>query len=127
MTIAKGVPRNNNHPLSVRMQAYLERLQQARLALFEEANKKRPAPGDLVKSTDAVKKPRIDADGQSSIVAPGPVSIAQILTLTNDPGAQNFDVTIIPHDTVVKLLIPLLGSVDATRLEAAVNVSLYPF
>ena len=106
------------------MQAYLERLQQARLALFEEASRKRPAPDDLTKASDASKRPWIDAAGQSSIVAPGPVSIAEIFTLTNDPGAQNFDVTIIPHDTVVKLLTPLLSSVDATRLEAAVSVSL---
>ena len=105
------------------MQAYLERLQQARLALFEEASRKRPAPDDLTKASDTTKRPRVDAAGQSSTVAPGPVSVAQMFTLTNDPGAQNFDVTIIPHDTVVKLLAPLLNIVDAARLEAAVSVS----
>jgi symplekin len=114
--------RNQNHPLSQRMQAYLERLQSARNTLFEEAGKKRPAPTDLAKGPESAKKPRID---QSAVVVPGPVSVAQIFTLTSDPGVQNFDVTKLPNDIVVKILLPLLKSVDPSALGSAVNVSLF--
>jgi symplekin len=106
------------------MQAYIERLQQARITLFEEASKKRPAPTDLVKAADSTKRQRTD---QPPIAPPlgadVTISVAQLFTLTSDPGAQNFDVQSIPHETVAKLIVPLLRTVDKSQLDNAVNVS----
>lgn len=104
------------------MQAYLERLAEARDTLFREETRKRPAPGADAEPLEANKKPRLEAAIQPSPIPTGPVSVAQVFTVTVDPTAQSFDVNAIPIDIVSKLLVPLLRSIDKVRLDAAVNV-----
>jgi symplekin len=116
------VRRTPTYPLSGRMQAYLERLAEARDTLFREETRKRPAPGTEIEIPEANKKPRLEATIQASPIPTGPVSIAQVFTVTVDPTAQSFDVSAIPQDIVSKLLVPLLRSIDKVRLDAAVNV-----
>src|ERR1700760_2168522 len=107
------------------MEMFIHRLAQARITLIEEASRKRPAPGDLNNELDPSKRQRLDiapSGAQLAIGAQQPISIAQLFTLTTDPGAQSFDVNLIPIDIVKRILIPILQGVDPTRLQAAVNV-----
>jgi symplekin len=108
------------------MQAYIERFQQTRIALFEESTKKRHAPSDLIKSADSIKRARLENRLENTAVptaVPVPVSAAQIFTIeSNQPGSQNFDVTVIPHDTVVRILLHILPTIDPTKLETSVNI-----
>ncbi len=79
---------------------------------------------------DQAKRQRLGEDVSSvppqgtprSILPPGPISIAQLFTLTQDPGPQVFDVHAIPFELVNKILVPILSSIDQTNLDNAVNV-----
>ena len=52
---------------------------------------------------------------------PGPTSIAQLFTLTEDEGLSSFDVTQLPIDLVVKITLPVLYRIDETLLDNAIN------
>lgn len=52
---------------------------------------------------------------------PGPNSIAQVFTLTPDPGLTGFDVTQLPIDLVVKITLPVLHRIEQPHLEEAIN------
>jgi len=79
---------------------------------------------------DQAKRQRLGEDVSSvppqgtprSILPPGPISIAQLFTLTQDPGPQVFDVHAIPFELVNRILVPILSSIDQTNLDNAVNV-----
>ena len=51
----------------------------------------------------------------------GPVSHAQLFTLTGDKGLTSFDVTQLPIDLVVRITLPVLHRIDQVALDAAVN------
>lgn len=51
------------------------------------------------------------------------MSYAQLYTLTQDEGSKNFDVQAIPIDLVVRILVPILSSLDKSQLDNAINVS----
>jgi symplekin len=95
------------------------------VALFEEASRKRPAPAELAEASESSKRQRIDQASVAALTSEArPSTVAQLFTITSDPGAQNFNVQSIPYETVAKLIVPLLRTVDKARLDAAVNVSL---
>lgn len=50
------------------------------------------------------------------------MSYAQLYTLTLDEGSRNFDVQAIPIDLVVRILVPILNSIDKPQLDDAINV-----
>ena len=52
---------------------------------------------------------------------PGPVSFAQLYTLTNEEGLRSFDVTALPLDLVVRITVPVLQRIDPGAFEHAVN------
>lgn len=52
---------------------------------------------------------------------PGPVSHAQLFTLTGDKGLTSFDVTQLPIDLVVRITLPVLHRIEQPALDAAVN------
>jgi symplekin len=106
------------------MQAYMERLAQARQAFFEESNKKRAAAAEPEREQNSAKRQRMDinADLQRFANPSRPVSVAELFTLTDDPGAANFDVTSIPHDTVSRMLVPLLRTVGKAELDVSVAI-----
>lgn len=52
---------------------------------------------------------------------PGPVSHAQLFTLTGDKGLTSFDVTQLPIDLVVRITLPLLHRIEQSALNFAVD------
>jgi hypothetical protein len=110
--------------LAVRIQAYIERLQQSRIALFEEASRKRPADTELAKATDSTKRQRTDEpEIWSPVDEEVTFSVAQLFSLASEAGPPHFDVQSIPQEIVAKLIVPLLRTVDKSQLDNAVNVS----
>lgn len=113
-----------------RIQQYIERLLQSRTDIFEEGNRKRPAPSEPTDGLDNAKRARLGADisttPQTNLsippLPPGPTSIAQLYTLTSDQGLATFDVQQLPSDLVARITIPVLHRVDQRSLEQAIIV-----
>ena len=92
------------------------------------ANRKRAAPSEPTDGLDNAKRQRLGAEvsppiqgGKYPPLPPGPVSIAQLFTLTQNDGAKSFAVEQLPIDIVVPILVPLISSIDKTKLDDAVN------
>ncbi|KAL1957994.1 hypothetical protein VTO42DRAFT_5206 [Malbranchea cinnamomea] len=118
--------RNPNHPLAGRMQQYIERLAQSRNEILaEETLKKRPAPTEPTDMVDSAKRARLGAETPPQLRIPplpsGPISYAQLFTLTEDAGLTSFDVKQLPADLVVKITVPLLAKVDGEALDQAIG------
>lgn len=94
-----------------------------RVELFDESQRKRAAPIEPTDGLTQAKRQRLGADIVPPL-PPGPVSYAQLYTLSADDGAKNFDVQAIPIDAVVSILVPILMSIDEGQLNNAINVSL---
>jgi symplekin len=99
-------------------------MMQARLELFEEGSKKR-GPPEPTDGLDSTKRARLGADVKNPPGAPplppGPVSIAQLFTLTQDEALRSFDVTSIPVDLVVKITLSVFQRADPSQLDTALN------
>lgn len=119
-----------NHPSAGRIQGYLDRLQQQRMEFLDPNSRKRPAPVEPTDGLDPNKRARLGADipeGQPQFPAPpplppGPVSVAQLFTLTADDSRKSFDVQAIPFDLVSRILVPLIASIDVNTMNHAINV-----
>lgn len=117
--------RNENGPLAGRIKQYLDRITQTRLEIFDEGRNKRPHPTEPTDALENVKRMRLGAGIPTRLppppLPPGPNSIAQVFTLTPDPGLTSFDVTQLPIDLVVKITLPVLHRIEQTHLEEAIN------
>ncbi|KAF9894242.1 hypothetical protein FE257_007744 [Aspergillus nanangensis] len=117
--------RNNSHPLTSKMQQYIERLLQSRLEPVDEPSRKRGLPIEPPDGLDQFKRARLDAETPPLLkvppLPPGPISYAQLYTLTNDAGLSNFDVKQLPADLLVKIVVPVLGRVDPSSMHQAVE------
>ena len=62
-------------------------------------------------------------DGQTSFptLPPGPVSVAQLYTLTEDQALKGFDITTLPADILLRIVIPILQHVEASQLDESIN------
>ena len=122
-TILKGV-RNENTAFAGRIKQHVERLSQARIELFDENSRKR-GPPEPTDGLDNAKRARLGAEvvsrPQPPPLPPGPVSVAQIYTLTNDADLTRFDVTQLPIDLIVKITLPVLYGIQQPHLDAAIN------
>ena len=124
------VVRTPTHPLAGRIQGSIDRLRQSLVEVFDEASRKRGAPVEPTDGLSDAKRQRLGAEVPSTsrmprpatALPPGPVSYAQLFTLTEDQGAKNFDVKVIPLDLVMRLVPPLLASIDRVQLDTAINV-----
>ncbi|KAH8433658.1 RNA-processing protein PTA1 [Aspergillus melleus] len=117
--------RNPSHPLAGKMQHYMDRLMQSRLEPVDDTSRKRTSPSEPTDGLDNAKRARLDAETPPLLkippMPPGPNSYAQLFTLTEDAGLSSFDVTQLPADLLVKIVIPLLGRVDQSLLNQAVD------
>lgn len=114
--------------------------------VFSETNRKRPAPVEPTDGLDPAKRQRLAAQPPSvtpsstppTVVAgpppvdplpPGPVSYRQLYTL-NEGNAAAFDVQMFQDpEQLLRILVPVLQSVDEAKLGHAINVrdgSLHP-
>lgn len=121
-----------NHPFAGRIQGYLDRLQQQRIEFLDPNSRKRPAPVEPTDGLDQNKRQRLGADmpdapAQSQIppLPLGPVSVAQLFTLTQEESRKSFDVQAIPVELVSRIVVPLLASIDSAQLENAIAVCLF--
>ncbi|KAI6798144.1 hypothetical protein KC361_g3541 [Hortaea werneckii] len=143
--------RNPQHPFAGRLQQRTEQLRHHLNEVFIEGREgKRKVPDEPTDGLDDSKRRRIDTEAangatpvqqhpyqqqpsqqqqQSQLslqqsyppLPPGPVTVAQLFTLSQDPNAAGFHVASIPQQIVSQLVPPLLQSIDPQRFEGAIN------
>ncbi|KAL8663774.1 MAG: hypothetical protein Q9202_003588 [Teloschistes flavicans] len=117
--------RNDNGPFAGRIKQYVDRLMNARLEFFDEGSRKRGLPSEPTDGLDNVKRMRLGAElpdrAAPPPLPPGPISHAQLFTLTGDRGLSSFDVTQLPLDLIVRITLPVLHHIDQEALDLAVS------
>ncbi|KAL9022648.1 MAG: hypothetical protein Q9185_000226 [Variospora sp. 1 TL-2023] len=117
--------RNENGPFAGRIRQYVDRLAQARFEMSDEGSRKRALPSEPTDGLDNTKRIRLGAELPGRLepppLPPGPVSHAQLFTLTGDTGLTSFDVTQLPIDLVVRITLPMLHRIEQSALDSAVN------
>ncbi|KAI5240449.1 hypothetical protein E4T43_06112 [Aureobasidium subglaciale] len=123
------IKKNPNHPLAGRIQQCIERLRHTLIEVFDESCRKRAAPTEPTDGLSDAKRQRLNAQmpqpapptSQIPPLPQGPVSLAQLFTLTHDQGLRNFDVNVIPSNVILSIVAPLLKSIDKVKMDAAIN------
>ena len=131
-TLLNLICRNPEGPFTGRIQQYLERMHRMRLDVFDDANRKRPAPAEPIDGLDPAKRQRLGVPIPPHIapavlsappLPPGPVSFRQLFTLNPDGNTANFDVQAFKDpEQLLRILVPVLQSIDETRLGNSINV-----
>ncbi|KAF2013097.1 hypothetical protein BU24DRAFT_424082 [Aaosphaeria arxii CBS 175.79] len=122
------IKRNPEGAFNGRIQQYLERMHRMRLDVFDEANRKRPAPAEPTDGLDPAKRQRVGANASitpASIprLPPGPVSYRQLYTIDADSNTANFDVQAFKDpEQLLKIVLLVLRSIDETKLGNAINI-----
>jgi symplekin len=105
-------------------------MHRTRIELLDESSRKRPAPAEPTDGLDAAKRQRVAAEAplhaQHSIppLPSGQVSYRQLFTLDPQGSTVNFDVQAFKDpEQLLRILVPVLQSVDAQKLEQTSNVS----
>lgn len=125
-----------------RIQGCIDRLRYTLPEVFDESKRKRPAPSEPTDGLSEAKRQRLDAQvppvEQLPVQPPpppppppplpaGPVSYAQLFTLTHEQGLKSFDVNVIPFSIIQSIVVPLLSSIDKGKMDHALNVSCHQF
>lgn len=117
-----------NDPNNGRVQQFLDRMNRMHHDILQEANRKRPAPAEPTDGLDAAKRQRVAVAVSTPApvvppLPPGPVSHRQLFTLNPEDNTAGFDVQMFKDpELLVQILVPVLQSVDATKLLNASNV-----
>ena len=123
--LAHEKARNENSPFAARIKQYVDRLAQSRFETFDEGSRKRALPSEPTDGLDNSKRMRLGAEIPERLAPPplpaGPISYAQLFTLTGDRGLTSFDVTQLPIDLVVKITLPVLHRIEQPLLEEAMT------
>lgn len=134
--------RNPNSTFALRLQQQVERLKHHLTEALSIQHLKRPAPDEPVDGLDDAKRQRLDnaiTNGATQLqrapppqqqlqppsYAPlpaGPVSIAQLWTLTADARANTFHAERLPAQAVTQLVPAIFQSLSQERLNDAINV-----
>jgi symplekin len=133
-TLAKDdISRDPQNPINARIQQFLERVHRMRVEMTDESRRKRAAPSEPTDGLDHSKRQRLAAGAPSAIpsnampeappLPPGPVSWRQLYTLNPEGSTVNFDVQAFRDpEQLVRILVPVLQSVDQNKLGHAMNV-----
>lgn len=117
--------RNENGPFAARIKNHVDRLAQTRMDILDEGSRKRGPPVEPTDGLDNAKRMRLGAEMPSQSNHPplpsGPVSVAQLFTLSGDEGLTSFDVTQLPIELVVKITLPVLHQINQAALDNAIN------
>lgn len=117
------------HPSAGKIQQYVERMMRSRSDIFDEQTRKR-GPPEPTDGLDVAKRQKLNAQIKPAApkfhvppLAPGPHSVAELFTVTNDDGLKGFDVAQLAEHLVVKIGITILQRLDADTLNQAVEVN----
>ncbi|KAF2035801.1 hypothetical protein EK21DRAFT_53105 [Setomelanomma holmii] len=121
--------RNPENQINGRIQQYIERMHRTRVEIFDESNRKRPAPSEPNDGLDHAKRQRVAAETTTSRppsvqpLPPGPISWRQLYTLNPEGSTVNFDVQAFKDpEQLLRIVVPVLQSVDAQKLDHAINI-----
>lgn len=122
--------RNPNGPMAPRIQQYIERLIQSRIERMDEGSRKRGPPAEPTDGLDHSKRVRLGAEipgvSERKLQIPplpsGPISVAQLFTLTTDAALTSFDVKQIPMGMVVQIALPVIYRLSQGLLDQAIGV-----
>ncbi|SMQ46888.1 unnamed protein product [Zymoseptoria tritici ST99CH_3D1] len=132
--------RNPNSTFAGRIQQQIERLKHNLTEVFSENNQlKRPAPDAPANGLDDAKRQRLNHAAANGApvqqqrphpprptayppLPPGPVSLAQIWTLTDDVRINTFPVERVPRNIMETLVPALFQALTEDRLNEAINV-----
>jgi symplekin len=134
--------RNPNSTFAMRLQQQVERLKHHLTEVFSVQHLKRSAPDEPVDGLDDAKRQRLDnaaANGATQLQRPlppqqqlqpptypplpaGPISLAQLWTLTGDARANTFHAERLPSQAVTQLVPAIFHSLSQERLNDAINV-----
>ena len=131
--LTNTLKRNPNHALAGRIQQQVERLRYGLIEVFSDQNPlKRPAPDEPTDGLSDDKRRKLDREADAGTtplqqpgippLPPGPISVAQLFTLTNDPRVVGFHVEVLPPQIVSQLVPALLAATDQAKLDTAINV-----
>lgn len=101
----------------------------ARDEIFNEANRKRALPEQTAAGYGDAKRQKTEAAAapqpplRIQPLAPGPHTLAEVFSLTNNPGLHGFDVTVVPAPLTARINVRTLASLDQGQLDLAINVS----
>ncbi|KAI4921527.1 hypothetical protein J4E85_008872 [Alternaria conjuncta] len=122
------IKRNSpDNPINGRIQQFLERMHRTRIEVFDESNRKRPAPVEPTDGLDPAKRQRLVAEPPSRTpsvqpLPPGEVSWRQLYTLNAEGSTANFDVqNFRDPEQLLRIVVPVLQSVNPQKLEQAIN------
>ncbi|KNG44124.1 mrna cleavage and polyadenylation specificity factor complex [Stemphylium lycopersici] len=119
--------RNPENPVNGRIQQFLERMHRTRIEVFDESNRKRPAPTEPTDGLDHAKRQRLVAEPPSRTpsvqpLPPGEVSWRQLYTLNSEGSTANFDVQNFKDpEQLLRIVVPVLQSVNPQKLEQAIS------
>ncbi|CAN9215760.1 unnamed protein product [Alternaria alternata] len=119
--------RNPENPVNGRIQQFLEHMHRKRVEVFDEANRKRPAPSEPTDGLDQAKRQRLVAEPPSRTpsvqpLPPGEVSWRQLYTLNAEGSTANFDVqNFRDPEQLLRIVVPVLQSVNPQKLEQAIS------
>lgn len=108
--------------MAARIQPYLERLMQARAEMADGANRKR-ALTETAEGIEA-KRQRMGPtlpDLQITPLAPGPHTLAEVFTFTQNEGLRKFDASAVPAPLAAKISVNIIARIDPSILERAIN------
>ena len=118
--------------MGLRIEQGAHRLKHLLSEAFDEHNRKRPAPVEPTDGLSDAKRQRVNDQvpaltptsqpAQPPPLPPGPVSYAQLFTLTQEQGLKSFDVNVIPLNILQTIVVPLLASIDKGKMDQAINV-----
>jgi symplekin len=103
-------------------------MHRTRIEIFDESNRKRPAPSEPTDGLDQAKRQRVvaEAPNRGPAVPPlpaGDVSWRQLYTLNPEGSTVNFDVQAFKDpEQLLRIVVPVLQHVDAQKLDHAINV-----
>ncbi|KAI5292033.1 hypothetical protein KEM55_008135, partial [Ascosphaera atra] len=124
LNIIKRAP---GHPMTSKIHHYIEKLALSRIEMLEEPPRKRAAPTEPTDVVDSAKRARLGLEIPQALkippMPPGPNTVQQLFTLTEDQALANFDVKQLPIDLLVKITVPLLAKVNQGIMDQAINVS----
>ncbi|KAL7628005.1 hypothetical protein AAE478_002201 [Parahypoxylon ruwenzoriense] len=116
--------RNPHNPQAGRIQQYVERLMRSRAEIFDEGSRKRA----LAEQSDGLdtKRQRTGTLPHPQIeispLKPGPHSLADVFTFTNNEGVKHFNVgDNIPADLAAKISVTTISRLDPQLLDRAIQ------